>query len=392
MDRRTSGCRFPLSIEILRPQRAARRQAEGAQHNLASMGDLDSRTLGRRGSGGALLIDSLEIHGGEQHRRKSGASDEVRYGFARVGEQDVRTNDAEHRREVRLGNVADLKNARLRRLHQEQGLVAGFCCDRDDQGHLEKNIANALRFLRDLYLELRRLLLHERLRAAGHLEGQVLHVDFLNAKTRLLRIAHRSPVRIEISASKKSLSLEQGGELASVLQRGEVLEPAHVRVADIDLRHGTAARFLRHLLAQPRVKIYAHFFDLGDSLRIQELLRPHAEGAHGSRIHSNSRHSLLQAHFSRGNPACRQAPIPPFNENTCPKPILRSVVTAFSERFPLSHTTITGLPLYFSMSVERAARSPSARWRALSTCPFSYSAASRTSSTRAFCWLINRVA
>src|SRR5882672_339269 len=102
--------------------------------------------------------------------------------------------------------------------------------------------------------------------------------------------------------------------------------------------------------------------------------------------------SFLETHFSRGSPACFQAPIPPPSENTWPKPCLRRVATALSERLPLSQTTITGLALYFSSSEERASSCPIARCREFSTCPPSYSAASRTSNTRAFCWLISSVA
>src|SRR2546426_908594 len=71
---------------------------------------------------------------------------------------------------------------------------------------------------------------------------------------------------------------------------------------------------------------------------------------------------------------------------------LRHGAAALPERLPVSHTTITGFALCFSSSAERASSSPSGMLRAASTCPFSYSAASRTSSIRVFCWFMSSVA
>src|SRR5213593_3995580 len=82
-------------------------------------------------------------------RLRRRAVDDIGNGLARVGKQHVRANYTEHRGEVRIGDVADLKHARLRGLHQEQGLVAAFCAHRDDQSHLEQELVHALRLLRD---------------------------------------------------------------------------------------------------------------------------------------------------------------------------------------------------------------------------------------------------
>ncbi len=72
-----------------------------------------------------------------------------------------------------------------------------LCAHRDDQSHLEQQLVHALRLLRDLNFELRLLGLHERLRPARHFEGQILHVDFLDAERRLLHIAHQDSDRGE---------------------------------------------------------------------------------------------------------------------------------------------------------------------------------------------------
>jgi hypothetical protein len=48
---------------------------------------------------------------------------------------------------------------------------------------------------------------------------------------------------------------QQGIQFAAGIQRGQVVETAHVAIADVDLGHGAAAGDAHHLLALGRIEI-----------------------------------------------------------------------------------------------------------------------------------------
>ena len=83
---------------------------------------------------------------------------------------------------VRLGNVADLENAGLRDLDQENGLLADLGRDGHRQDRLENAIADGFAAGRQRDFDLRRVLQQERLRGTGIFQRQILDVDALDGE------------------------------------------------------------------------------------------------------------------------------------------------------------------------------------------------------------------
>jgi len=55
---------------------------------------------------------------------------------------------------------------------------------------------------------------------------------------------------------------KQGEKLSSPIEGREIIESAHVGVANVDLRHGSSAGLLDHEISLSRVEVDANFLDL----------------------------------------------------------------------------------------------------------------------------------
>jgi hypothetical protein len=70
----------------------------------------------------------------------------------------------------------------------------------------------------------------------------------------------------------------------------QIIAPADMGVANVDLRHRAATSDLHHVLALGRVGIDAHFFDVFDAFGLEDLFGPNAIGANGGGVHLDGLH------------------------------------------------------------------------------------------------------
>src|SRR3954470_12349777 len=85
---------------------------------------------------------------------------------------------------------------------------------------------------------------------------------------------------------------EQRVQAARAVERGEVVVPADVALADVDLRHGAASRALHHLLPLLGLEVDADLLDRLHALGLEQPLRHQAEGAYPGRIHQHPGHRV----------------------------------------------------------------------------------------------------
>ena len=91
------------------------------------------------------LEHGLEVHFGQQHRREAGAGADVGDDGAQVRVDDLRAGDAEDRLHLLVGQVADLEDAGLLGLDQEQRRVADLGGDGGGDGDLEDAVGDRSR-------------------------------------------------------------------------------------------------------------------------------------------------------------------------------------------------------------------------------------------------------
>src|SRR5690606_4550493 len=120
------------------------------------------------------------------NRGQAGALDRVGDVRAQVGIDDVRADDVEQHGKLVLGDPADLEDAGLLRLDEEQGLVAHLRGDGERHDALVDAVGDGLAAHVELDLDLGTLLLEEDLRRMRHLEREILQVDTLDRENRIL--------------------------------------------------------------------------------------------------------------------------------------------------------------------------------------------------------------
>ena len=129
-----------------------------------------------------LLVEHLEIDRHEMDRRKAGARHRVGERLADVREEHGRAVDRDDLLQMLGGHAADREESRLRRLDQEQRLVADLRRQRHRQHAFVDVGLDLLAARAKADFDLRLLLVQERLRRAGVLEREVLEVDLVDAE------------------------------------------------------------------------------------------------------------------------------------------------------------------------------------------------------------------
>jgi hypothetical protein len=78
---------------------------------------------------------------------------------------------------------------------------------------------------------------------------------------------------------------QQGLQTAPSIEGNQVIAPAHVGLADENLRHRATARDGHHVFALGRVAVDADLFDLLDPFGLQNLFGPNTVRAYGGGVH-----------------------------------------------------------------------------------------------------------
>ena len=80
--------------------------------------------------------------------------------------------------------------------------------------------------------------------------------------------------------SYKLFASKQGIQLGGAIERIQIIETTYMGVTDEDLRHGTAACNVHHVVTHFRIGVYANFFHFVDAspTKALELARDLADG------------------------------------------------------------------------------------------------------------------
>jgi hypothetical protein len=101
---------------------------------------------------------------------------------------------------------------------------------------------------------------------------------------------HSKPVKPAMLGVIGRDHFRQRFEAASPVEGGQVVVPADMAVADIDLGNRAPARALHHLLAPRGLEVDADFLDRGHAAGMQQALGHQAKGAHAGGVHHDLRH------------------------------------------------------------------------------------------------------
>ena len=142
------------------------------------------RRPGPCGLGLLRLVHRLEVDFREHHRREAGAGADVGDDGAQVGIDDAGAVDAEDLLQRLFRDVADLEDAALLGLDQEQRLVVDRGRDRRRHRDLVGRLGDHLGAQPEVDLDLRLALLEQDLRRVRLLERQVLQVQPLDGEQR----------------------------------------------------------------------------------------------------------------------------------------------------------------------------------------------------------------
>ena len=151
-------------------------------------------------AGGLRLLrleHRLEVDFRQQHRREAGTGADVGDDRAQVRVDDARAGDADDRLQLVFGDVADLEDAALLGLDQEQRLVVDLGRDGRGDGDFVDAVGDRRGAQAEVDLDLRLALLEQDLRRVGLLERQILQVDALDLEHRGLVVVGHGGLGLE---------------------------------------------------------------------------------------------------------------------------------------------------------------------------------------------------
>ena len=157
--------------------------AEEFTNIIGNLGDAGKffAAVGFSGLGLLLRLEhGLEVHFRQQDRREAGARADVRHDGAQIRVDHLRADDADDALHLLLRHVADLEDAGLLGLDEEQHLVLHLGGHRGGDGDLEDAFGDGLGRHAEVDVDLRLLLLEQDLRRVGLLQRQVLEVHALD--------------------------------------------------------------------------------------------------------------------------------------------------------------------------------------------------------------------
>src|SRR5664280_2492149 len=201
--------------------------------------------------------------------------------------------------------------------------------------------------------------------------------------------ARRSPAIVP--GRRLSRAGKQRLEPAGPIERHQLFAAGDGRLADEDLRHGSAPCEADHGIALAGPLVDPNLVDRLDAALAQQGLGAQAKGARRRAVHPDGLHRWSQAVFSTGRFAARHAVRPPASTCAFSKPSFFSTGTARDAREPVGQTTTTGSDLFFGRSRE-ASRLARGTLLAPTGCAAAYSSGSLTSIRTAFSRLMSHTA